>query len=416
MHRTVFAVALVAAVFLNVRAQAVEMIWDGGDGFWNSDNWNGGMTPDAIVGRSDGTRGSEDVIIIGGSSNVLYEANEVQSDFQMRQGNTLTITEGASWTQLTLADWSENRWTEMDLSELILEGGTYNRIGEVPGEGGGALLFGSWRGDDNFSIVPPPEEINITITNGGGIQNEGQMWFGGWEDHPAGLIVNMTINDGFLDLTGGTVPGVGDEADADWVLIFDIDENGNELLGTEAGDPKEEDYNVNFTGPGSITVDSSGIIVPIKVDTGGGNFVWTNLDPIEYGDLWENGILQANGMSGPDGALFDDFFTVEGQLGSDDYKLISLITDVVPGDINGDGQVDAADLNILGINWQGMDKTPEEGDLTGDGNVNAADLNILALNWQFGVPEGAAVPEPSTVTLLLIALLGCCGIQRKRHF
>ena len=413
MYRNVMAAALAAAVFLTGSAQALDMTWDGGPGEWNFDNWNGGMTPAEVLGSNRGAEGSEDNIIIGAGAEVLYDANEIQQDFRMRQGNTFTISEGASWTQLTLPDWSENRWTEMDLSELILDNGTFNRVGSVPGEGGGALLFGSWMGDDNFGVIPPPQEININITNGGGINNEGQLWFGGWEDHPAGLIVNMTINNGSLDLTGGDVPGVGDEADGDLVFIFDIDEDGRHS--ENPGDFKNEDYNINFTGPGSITVDSSGIIAPFKIDTGGGNYVWTNLEPITYEEVWEAGILQANGLDVNSGRSFDEFFMVEGELGSDDYKLISLLTTGFAGDVNEDGQVDVADLNIIGVNWQMMDKTRAEGDLNGDGNVDVADLNILALDWQMGVAAAAAVPEPSTVTLLLVALLGSCGILRKRR-
>ena len=115
------------------------------------------------------------------------------------------------------------------------------------------------------------------------------------------------------------------------------------------------------------------------------------------------------------GRSFDDFFMVEGELGSDNYKLISLVGEVLEGDVNMDGQVDVADLNIIGINWRMSGKTKAEGDLTGDGVVDAADLNLLALDWQAGVQAGAAVPEPSTFTLLLFALLGGCGILRKRR-
>ncbi len=61
----------------------------------------------------------------------------------------------------------------------------------------------------------------------------------------------------------------------------------------------------------------------------------------------------------------------------------------IPGDANLDGRVDAADLNILGLNWRGTDKTWAEGDFTRDGNVDAADLNELALNWRSGVAAQA---------------------------
>ncbi len=84
----------------------------------------------------------------------------------------------------------------------------------------------------------------------------------------------------------------------------------------------------------------------------------------------------------------------------------------IPGDANGDGRVDAADLNVVGINWQMGNKTRAEGDFTGDGFVDAADLNILGINWLTGVPPAAAVPEPSTCSLLMLAML--MGLCRRR--
>ena len=91
-----------------------------------------------------------------------------------------------------------------------------------------------------------------------------------------------------------------------------------------------------------------------------------------------------------------------------------------PGDANRDGRVDAADLNILALNWQQGEREWEDAEFTGDGTVDAGDLNLLALNWQFGVdgndlgasglfnnalgtarPEGSLrVPEPGTLLLL----------------
>ena len=85
----------------------------------------------------------------------------------------------------------------------------------------------------------------------------------------------------------------------------------------------------------------------------------------------------------------------------------------IPGDANGDGRVDAADLNAVGINWQMGDKTLADGDFDGDGFVGVADLNILGVNWQMGVPAAASVPEPSTCSLLCLALL--MGLCRRRY-
>jgi hypothetical protein len=49
----------------------------------------------------------------------------------------------------------------------------------------------------------------------------------------------------------------------------------------------------------------------------------------------------------------------------------------VPGDLNGDGTVNAADLSILLSNWGGAGS----GDINGDGTVDAADLAALLAAW-----------------------------------
>ena len=84
------------------------------------------------------------------------------------------------------------------------------------------------------------------------------------------------------------------------------------------------------------------------------------------------------------------------------------------GDADLDGDVDAADLNALGGNWQRTDGPGwDGGDFTGDGNANAADLNVLGNNWQVGVaaaPLSATVPEPGGLWLIalgLFTLIGC---------
>ena len=49
-----------------------------------------------------------------------------------------------------------------------------------------------------------------------------------------------------------------------------------------------------------------------------------------------------------------------------------------PGDYNGDGQIDGADLSSLLAAWNA---TNSPYDLTGDGEVNGKDLAVLLSNW-----------------------------------
>lgn len=434
---------------VKIPESTVEVTWDGGDGQWSDPNWNSGGTLEELVGSTNGSNGAEslnggETFIIGGGATVSYDGNTL-GDLRIKQGSNLIIQEGATLAQTTLPTWSENRWTQMDLSRLEINGGTFSRTGAAPlggpedPLGGGALIFGSWRGDDNFDTVNAPQTISVSISEGGSLVNEGQLWFGGWEDHPEGLTVGMTIYDGSIDLTGGDVEGVGEEADAD--LVFTYGRNG-------AGDPKNENYSLNFAGPGSLTVDRSGIIVAVKDEDN----VWTGLDPITYEELWDMGILQSLGQSGLNDADFSEYFEVTGELGQDNYMLTSLLTpgegligdcnmdgvlnaddltcvgtieerdavlaalNTLPGDLDGNGEVEFPDFLTLSGNYnvEGLNYT--EGNIDLVGAVDFTDF--LALSGNFGkTVEGvaASVPEPSTGLLAGVLGLFAMTVRRRRN-
>ena len=366
MLRKLILLGLITALLTNQGVQAIDITWDGGDGDWDDLNWNNGQDIFNLTDTLNGSQGwrssanedeQENIIIPSGTVN--YDADAFSSDFRMLQGSSLTITGGGTWTHLSNDDWSENRWTELDMSSLNIDNGTLRRVGSVNDEGGGALIFGSWRGNDTFN--EPDAEldhqvVDISITNGGLLENEGQLWFGSWDDTAAGgTIITMTIDNGTVDLTGGDVP-IGEAADAD--LVF---------TNRFTDDFDQPTYTINFIGPGSITVDESGIVNARKTDEDS----WEDLDPITYQELWDAGILQANGKSGVDGENFNSFFTVTGQLGSDDYTLAWAVNNVV-GDFNGDSALTGADIDALSAEVRAGTNNADF-DLTGDGAVDAAD-------------------------------------------
>ena len=80
----------------------------------------------------------------------------------------------------------------------------------------------------------------------------------------------------------------------------------------------------------------------------------------------------------------------------------------IDGDLNGDGYVGSADLDIVRAAWgQAVTGGAPEGDPSLDGMVGSADLDIVRANW--GRTSAAAVPEPSSFALLL---LGAAALLR----
>ena len=80
-------------------------------------------------------------------------------------------------------------------------------------------------------------------------------------------------------------------------------------------------------------------------------------------------------------------------------------------DFNNDGVIDDLDLTILANNWDTCGKTHEEGDANDDGCVDDLDLTALANEWPAGDLDVSAVPEPATLSLLVLG--GLAALRRR---
>lgn len=83
------------------------------------------------------------------------------------------------------------------------------------------------------------------------------------------------------------------------------------------------------------------------------------------------------------------------------------------GDFNADGKVDIADFQILAANFHKTDATSAEGDFNFDGRIDLHDFAGFRQAFESAAAGAAAsVPEPSSMMLGLIALVGF--VQRFR--
>ena len=90
-----------------------------------------------------------------------------------------------------------------------------------------------------------------------------------------------------------------------------------------------------------------------------------------------------------------------------------VVADVLLGDYNGNGEVDAADYTVWADNFGST--TLLDADGNGDGMVDAADYTIWADNFGTGAAQaqGLVIPEPGTLGLLGVGLWGLVSRRRK---
>ncbi|MBH04897.1 MAG: hypothetical protein CMJ20_01110 [Phycisphaeraceae bacterium] len=120
----------------------------------------------------------------------------------------------------------------------------------------------------------------------------------------------------------------------------------------------------------------------------------------EFGDVYDSdGNLTASG-------------SVE-DIATRPMLVIELGSSMIPGDANGDGIIDVADLGVVGANFGSTNALPGDGDFNGDGQVDVADLGIVGANWTAAASSSAAlVPEPVSGVTLTVGL-GYLGFRRR---
>jgi hypothetical protein len=104
----------------------------------------------------------------------------------------------------------------------------------------------------------------------------------------------------------------------------------------------------------------------------------------------------------------------DGVVDSDDYDLFAyhFAPGIAPIDVNEDGVVDSFELSLVIDNFQdSVLGGIADGDMNLDGFIDENDFNIVGSYWGYGIdyaeglPTPLSVPEPSSLTVLIVAIV-----------
>lgn len=408
-----------------VKDRLVPALWTtAGDGQWSTlTNWNSGQTPISPV------TGPGQVPPVGGTSlpdvrlpsiddTVILEREDADITVTLSSGDheirklvareSLDIT-GGSLTINYVPDADSTPYSAHFAAPVTVDGGslsvhttyvdpqqtfflggtlTANTIELMPHSTAPARI--ELVGDVTFN---PLANAAAKIMTGAGVGSGGVLDLGGQQrtldvaNGAAGvdLNVDVAIVNGGLTKTGdGTLELSGANSYA-----------GDTVL--EAGALSLTD---SFLADAANLHVSSGALLDL-------DFVGTDV----IDSLFIDGVSQPAGTWGAVGSGAD--FTSPFFFGSGLLE-VTTFDSPIPGDFNGDGFVDASDMQ----EWQADFGQNDGSDADGDGDSDGNDFLLWQANYGAGTPPVAAsqaVPEPSTLTLLAVAAIAarCRRLTRR---
>ncbi len=301
------------------------------------------------------------------------------------------------WTALATEEWC-NIWVIVDNDATSPSYDVYVALSSDPNN---PVLFAEnayWRGGDNTEGNPitPGTALNAIGFMAAGAANSNLLIDNIWySEDPADFLTNPLV-----DAWTGNIAAYENETltvEGDLVLSagatvsFDIATDGiNDLLNVTG--------TLTAGGTLEVTLDAS-ISALAEGDTydildfasATGSFATLNLPTLDAGLSWDTSNLLVTGIIE---------VIAGGQL---------------DGDLNGDGFVGLADLDIVLTRWNQNVTAGDwtQGDPSGDGFVGLDDLDFVLINWNNGTPpsSNAAIPEPASLALL--GLGGMALLKRR---
>ena len=255
----------------------------------------------------------------------------------------------------------------------------------------------------------------ITIASSGYVSNTWDVdtfnedWFG------AALRVELSA--GSVYQNTGTGSGNAPPDPANFATNPDLQYDSYMTGGTDSASPSTIGL-APFVLGNACDIDGS-TPEPVAFDTAGIDAAWVSMeDTPPAGDLMLGRVTLTDDAQGTfkfriGFGVSGEIFYLGGAIVDGEMLLTGAVAPpAVPGDFDGDRDVDVSDLGILATNYGTIGgATLSMGDANNDGNVNVSDLGILATHY--GTVAAAAVPEPNTLVLLLGASLSLALFRRR---
>jgi hypothetical protein len=264
----------------------------------------------------------------------------------------------------------------------------------VPSAADRAIINGPEAEGDNGPLIQDGvEAITEILISDGGVSNVtmtgGSLELSGWGmwwGDAAGTTATFTMSGGVVDLTGS--PGImelgwQEQSDPPGSSVGIWNMTGGEVFARGVDMPGKNYGGIGvinlYGGVLNVGVERGGLMMyeGAQIDITEGLIILEGDQSAAVEDYIELGWMMAYGG---DGDLSVDF--------DGDYTTISAASTAVPGDVNGDGVVDAADIDTLTRDCLlNTSAACVAMDLNGDGIVNADDHRLLVtdiLNTYYG--------------------------------
>ena len=348
-------------------------------------------------------------------------------------------------------------------------------LGFLPGSTGIATVDGS---GSTWNIQGPQIYVGLegtgtlNITNGGAVNVNGELAVGRYASGSAvnvdgagsklaygyvalwnGSTLNVSDggmlvsgNAGTVHFDGGILKTTGNSGY--WLARAHIKERGvifdTAGFATSITGPLEHsgiasiDGGVTKTGSGTLTLSgantytgltsvSAGVLKLVDttsdwteafkpIFTGGSATVGGGTLVFNYGSTFDDALaLSSITAAINDGTISEAFHTppliCSGNTATDTVTVLNTLF----GDSNVDGSVNGTDLNAVLSYYNQSGQAWATGDFNFDGSVNGTDLNTVLSNYNQSLSSStAAVPEPSTLLLMVLGLVGLLAARRMR--